>query len=230
MGKPFVTQGLVQTISASRETCAISDFQTPSDHSHKTRTHLDDPVSCLDAGSHSGSIYDTRDRVKSSTTRLVYLIFFFVWLVLAEPQIVSLMLPSTAGWWKSIVECTWVSTDLPSLTSCTNTGLSPLTVSPKPFSSLWIITQRWTRPEHQRRRRYNFVALLSFCAVLWLAGLWLFTVDTQWGSMAEILCLHRAELQSEAFPTRHSIEEPGCFLWAAIAAGGLQNHRRRKKM
>ena len=35
---------------------------------------------------------------------------------------------------------------LPSLTSCTNTGLSPLTVSPKPFSSFWMITQRWTSP------------------------------------------------------------------------------------
>lgn len=34
----------------------------------------------------------------------------------------------------------------PSLTDCTNTGLSPLTVSPKPFSSLWITTHLCTKP------------------------------------------------------------------------------------
>lgn len=46
---------------------------------------------------------------------------------------------------------------LPSLTSCTNTGLSPLTVSPKPFSSFWMITHRWTRPasETDRTQRHK---------------------------------------------------------------------------
>lgn len=34
----------------------------------------------------------------------------------------------------------------PSLTDCTKTGLSPLTVSPKPFSSRWITTHLCTRP------------------------------------------------------------------------------------
>lgn len=38
---------------------------------------------------------------------------------------------------------------LPSLTDCTKTGLSPLTVSPNPLSSFWMITQRWTRPAEQ---------------------------------------------------------------------------------
>lgn len=42
---------------------------------------------------------------------------------------------------------------LPSLTSCTNTGLSPLTVRPKPFSSFWMITHRWTRPASETVRR-----------------------------------------------------------------------------
>lgn len=42
-----------------------------------------------------------------------------------------------------------------SLTSCTKTGLSPLTVSPKPFLSLWIITQRWTRPEHTQTHTWE---------------------------------------------------------------------------
>lgn len=45
-----------------------------------------------------------------------------------------------------------VGRSLPSLTSCTNTGLSPLTVSPKPFSSFWIITHRWTRPANQKEK------------------------------------------------------------------------------
>lgn len=145
----------------------LADFETPSDQSHRTGTHLNDPVPRLNTSSHRGSIYDTKDNVTSSTTRLVYSSIFLIWLVLAEPQIVPLMLPSTAGWWKNM----WVSTDLPSLTSCTNTGLSPLTVSPKPFSSLWIITQRWTRPGQQQRRRYNLVALLSFSSVLCLADI-----------------------------------------------------------
>lgn len=119
------------------------------DESHKTRTHLDDPVSCLDAGSHSGSICDkSQSQILNNSAR-----FHFVGLVLTKPQFAPLMLPSTAGWWKNIVKYMRVRVDLPSFTSCINTGLSPLTVSPKPFSSLSIITQRGTRPWQQHRGR-----------------------------------------------------------------------------
>lgn len=41
----------------------------------------------------------------------------------------------------------------PSLTDCTKTGLSPLTVSPKPFSSRWITTHLCTRPEERAAHR-----------------------------------------------------------------------------
>ena len=37
--------------------------------------------------------------------------------------------------------------NLPGLTLATNTGLSPLTVKPYPFSSFWMIAIRWIRGE-----------------------------------------------------------------------------------
>lgn len=88
-------------------------------------THLNDPVSCLNAGSHRSSIYNTVDRAQGNGGHKV----------LRRDGEVE----------KTRVFALWAWVLL-SLTSCTNTGLSPLTVSPKPFSSLWIITHLWTRP------------------------------------------------------------------------------------
>lgn len=48
-------------------------FEPLGDQSHRTRTHLDDPVSRLDAGSHGGSIYSTKDKA-----RLIYSSIFLV--------------------------------------------------------------------------------------------------------------------------------------------------------